>query len=199
MNARGKKPQTRDAARRGRPAWLVVIGASLVLVGPGCAAEDDRFHDRQTSHGEVVVVIEPRTPYLTTFSCQEQCHTKLEPNPERRDLTEFHTIRPVSHGPAIDWCTFCHRVEDIDNLRLIDNQPITFDDSHMLCGQCHGDKYRDWETGVHGSQTGSWNGTQVRRSCPFCHDPHVPGIPHVEALPPPDPPRGQAPRSGHEE
>jgi hypothetical protein len=167
-----------------RDVMILAVGC-LSLMAASCEFDRDLLHEMEATSHEVEVVIEPRIPQLETFSCQEQCHFKLVPNPEQRDLTEFHTFRPVKHGPAIEWCSFCHRIEDIDHLRLLDNSPITFDESHRLCGQCHGDKYRDWEAGIHGVQTGGWRGVQQRRSCPFCHDPHVPGIPHVKALPAP--------------
>jgi uncharacterized CHY-type Zn-finger protein len=42
------------------------------------------------------------------------------------------------------------------------------------CGQCHGDKYRDWEAGIHGKRTGFWNGEKEYWVCIRCHDPHNP-------------------------
>jgi len=42
------------------------------------------------------------------------------------------------------------------------------------CGQCHGEKYKDWEAGIHGKRTGSWNGEKEYWVCIRCHDPHNP-------------------------
>ena len=158
---------------------------AALLVGAGCDRHADEVADFDPSDRRVQVEIAPRTPHLATFSCVDQCHHELEPDATPRELTEFHTFRPVAHGPAINWCSFCHAIDDIDRLHRFDGTPLDFDESHLLCAQCHGDKHRDWEQGIHGIQTGEWNGVQTRVSCPFCHDPHVPGIPRVEALPAP--------------
>jgi len=91
-------------ARARAVACLTVIGA---LWCAACEAPHHELPLHQESdelHAETVVRLVPRTPYLETFSCQVLCHQPLLPNPERRDLTEFHTVRPLSHGPAITWC-----------------------------------------------------------------------------------------------
>jgi len=162
-----------------------MASVSIFLLASGCNGRNGEDVPFDPASRRVQVEISPRTPYLTTFSCVDQCHHELEPNATPRELTEFHTIRPVAHGPVISWCSFCHAIDDIDQLHRIDGTTIGFDESHLLCAQCHGDKHRDWEMGIHGIQTGEWNGVQQRVSCPFCHDPHVPGIPRVEALPAP--------------
>jgi len=177
---------------------LSVILLLVVSAAVGCEGRARAYDPAADNHHDVQVKIDPRIPHLTTFSCQKQCHYKLMPNPTPRELTKFHTTRQIKHGPAVHWCSFCHQIDDIDHLHLIDGTKVSFDESHRLCGQCHGDKHRDWEGGIHGIQTGNWNGVQLRRSCPFCHDPHVPGLPHVVALPPPMRPR-EAEGVSHEE
>lgn len=72
------------------------------------------------------------------------------------------------------WCYQCHTKDDIDRLHLSDGTPVGFDEAYELCGSCHGDKLRDFRAGIHGLTTGDWNGERLRRSCPYCHDPHAP-------------------------
>jgi hypothetical protein len=160
-------------------------GALIAAAAWGCAPDDLEPAERtSTSIAEAEIV--PRTPYLETYSCLVQCHNDLELNPVERPLTEFHTLRAVRHGPAIRWCSSCHDLFDLDRLRLFDASHVTFDESYRLCAQCHGEQHRDWQAGIHGLQTGEWGGPQARRSCTFCHDPHVPGLPRVVAMPAPE-------------
>jgi len=44
---------------------------------------------------------------------------------------------------------------------------IPFTESYYLCGQCHGDIFRDWKAGVHGKRTGMWNGKKEYVLCPL--------------------------------
>jgi hypothetical protein len=133
------------------------------------------------------LTVPPRTPHIATFPCVEQCHKQREPNTNKRELTEFHSLKHLEHGDTTFWCNFCHNADDLDRLRLLDGRTVTFDESYRLCGECHGDKRRDWQAGIHGLQTGSWNATapKVRRPCTACHDPHAPRRPLFQPLPPP--------------
>ena len=51
---------------------------------------------------------------------------------------------------------------------------MPFEESYRLCGQCHGEKFRDWRAGVHGRRTGYWNGHKQYLLCAHCHNPHQP-------------------------
>jgi len=170
-----------------------VLGTACLVLAfgavSGCTMVPHREPIDDDSNARTVrIEVVPRTPYLETFSCNELCHNELDPNPEPRQLTEFHSFRMVQHGPAIHWCTFCHDMDNYDQLCLLDGGSVTFDETYRVCAQCHGERYADWQNGIHGLQTGSWSERQVRRSCPFCHDPHVPGTPRVRALPAPERP-----------
>lgn len=146
------------------------------------------------THGEVRV--QARTPFLAAHSCEEQCHNEIEPNPEKRPLREFHTDRRVDHGFVNQWCPDCHEPTNYDVLHLDDGTPVSFNEAYRVCGQCHAPKLRDWEHGIHGTETGNWMTGAVRHSCPVCHDPHDPTRPKFESLPPPQGPREPWPR-GH--
>lgn len=131
------------------------------------------------------VSVPARAPQLPTFPCVEQCHKDRVPDLRPRALSAFHSTKRVVHGDPNTWCNRCHDLANLDQLRTLDGRPLSFDQAFELCGQCHGDKKRDWDTGIHGLQTGAWNGVKVRRSCTACHDPHAPRRPTFEALPAP--------------
>jgi len=112
------------------------------------------------------------------FPCSG-CHDgKEKVNAAPRELV-FHNgegepATVLKHG-AERWCLDCHDATNRDVLRSAAGQPIPYTESYRLCGQCHGDKYRDWKVGVHGKRTGQWDGAKVYFLCVNCHNPHTPG------------------------
>ncbi len=170
--------------------------ASLVAVfsiGLADCSDKPRAIGPAPDGGPVTVL--PRVPHLATYPCMRRCHDNRAPDPTPREMREFHTGRVLRHGPTLRSCDFCHRTGDLDHLRLISGDAISFDESYRLCGQCHGEKLRDWEHGVHGSQSGSWAGARMRRACTVCHDPHAPKRPLFDPLPTPDHDRAFPPGS----
>jgi hypothetical protein len=108
------------------------------------------------------------------FPCSS-CHDpKSKVDATRRQL-QFHDEQQdvMNHGPD-RWCLDCHDAQNRDVLRSAAGAPIVFTESYLLCGQCHGDKYRDWKVGVHGKRTGMWDGDKVYFLCVNCHNPHTP-------------------------
>jgi hypothetical protein len=119
------------------------------------------------------------------FPCS-QCHNAdLPPNRQRRTLVDMHDDIVLRHDEEHRWCLDCHNPDDRDRLRLAGGQRIDFSESYLLCGQCHGDKLRDWKVGVHGKRTGSWNGKKQYLLCIHCHNPHAPRFQPLKPLPPP--------------
>jgi hypothetical protein len=114
------------------------------------------------------------------FPCSE-CHKDLQVNTVPRELTMMHDDIKLKHGPKTRWCLDCHNPADRDKLRLASGETIPFEKSYLLCGQCHGDKLRDWRAGAHGKRTGNWNGQKQYFLCAHCHNPHSP---HFKPLPP---------------
>lgn len=127
---------------------------------------------------------------LATYPCT-QCHEGRTPRPDRYRLTEFHRIRneDLAHGDSSAWCYQCHAMEAIDKLKLASGSLVSFDEAYKLCTSCHGDKRKDFESGVHGQTAGYWNGVKYRRSCPACHNPHNPAFPSIVPEGPPASPR----------
>lgn len=130
----------------------------------------------------------PRPPFTEGMFPCSQCHTYMKPNPQRRVLTEYHTEIVLHHAEGQRWCTDCHNLVNRDKLRLVSGELVDFTESFRLCGQCHGDKFRDWKVGVHGKRTGDWNGDKQYLLCVHCHNPHDPKFKALNPLPPPDRP-----------
>ncbi|MBI5675756.1 MAG: hypothetical protein HZC48_08050 [Nitrospirae bacterium] len=115
------------------------------------------------------------------FPCSG-CHAGMEVNTNIRELS-FHEDIKLKHFDG--WCFNCHNPDNRDVLRLASGKIITFKESEYLCGQCHGEKFRNWKVGVHGKRTGLWNGRKEYRLCVHCHSPHQPRFKPLKPLPPP--------------
>lgn len=123
------------------------------------------------------------------FPCSD-CHDPEIPvNARRRELATAHQEIRLEHDEEQRWCLDCHDAADRDRLHLASGELVSFEESHRLCGQCHGDKHRDWRAGVHGRRTGRWDGEKSYLLCVHCHDSHRPAFQPIEPLPPPTPPR----------
>jgi len=118
------------------------------------------------------------------FPCS-QCHADMPVNRQRRELVDMHDDIALKHDEEHRWCLDCHNPDDRDKLRLASGQLINFSESYLLCGQCHGDKLRDWKVGVHGKRTGSWSGPKQYLLCIHCHNPHSPRFKPLKPMPPP--------------
>jgi hypothetical protein len=119
------------------------------------------------------------------FPCS-QCHEGT-PDTTRRELAFHDDVQgKFRHDSEHRWCLDCHDARNRDVLRLASGDPVPFTESYRLCGQCHGDKYRDWRVGVHGKRVGEWDGKKTYLLCVNCHDPHAP---RFQALKPEPRPR----------
>lgn len=121
------------------------------------------------------------------FPCSE-CHGDMDINPEPRELVDFHDDIVFRHDEENRWCLACHDAANRDVLHSADGQPIPFQESYRLCGQCHGPKLKDWKAGIHGRRTGAWNGAKQYLLCAHCHDPHAPKFKKMKPDPVPQKP-----------
>jgi hypothetical protein len=134
-------------------------------------------------HEEIAVAPPPFSEGI--FPCND-CHKFQKPNPVRRKLTWHEDITEIfNHDSQNRWCLDCHDLRQRDSLRLASGQLLDFKESYKLCGQCHGDKLRDWKVGVHGRRTGYWNGKKQYFLCVSCHNPHSPRFKQIKPEPPP--------------
>lgn len=120
------------------------------------------------------------------FPCSD-CHAQpdLPPNRTRRVLVDAHDDIVLKHDEQHRWCLDCHDPTDRDTLHLASGDRVPFAESYNLCGQCHGEKARDWRAGVHGRRTGDWNGRKEYLLCVHCHDPHAPRFKALAPMPAP--------------
>jgi hypothetical protein len=131
-------------------------------------------------------VVEPPPFTDGIFPCTE-CHKDLVPNPQKRKLADMHDdiSAMFNHDPENRWCLDCHDLKSRDSLKLASGKLLDFKESYKLCGQCHGEKLRDWKVGVHGKRTGEWNGKKDYFLCVNCHNPHSPKFRELSPEPPP--------------
>ena len=126
---------------------------------------------------------------IADFPCM-QCHDKVEPG-RVPPLEGKHRGMVFDHFEGATTCEVCHATQNMDRLKLTTGKLVTFDQPHELCGQCHGERYRDWKIGAHGKHVGGWRGQKRRLTCTDCHNAHKPGFDPVQAKePPPFPARG---------
>ena len=147
-------------------------GVSVVDPVPGPAAQAARPAAAQQ---QLKVQVPPPPFSEGVFPCTD-CHNEkdLPTNRTRRQLVDAHDDIVLKHDEEHRWCLDCHDADDRDRLHLAGGQPVAFEQSYQLCGQCHGEKYRDWRAGVHGRRIGQWNGPKEYLLCVHCHSPHQP-------------------------
>lgn len=174
---------------------VVLLVTSGLLWGLSGCQNSERTYDNQLvkpslqdSAGqpdEFAVEAPPLTEGI--FPCSE-CHNDIEPNPQRRNLDWHEDITSIfTHDSENRWCLDCHDLQHRDSLRLASGKLLSFEESYKLCGQCHGEKLRDWKVGVHGKRTGQWNGKKEYLLCVHCHNPHSPRFRELTPEAPPVP------------
>jgi hypothetical protein len=151
----------------------------------------------------------PRKPSIGVYPCSG-CHDNVFIDGRVRDLKDEHTSLKFEHGGGRFWCyDACHNGRDMDHLVSIRRRPIDYDEAYKLCGQCHFQRFKDWNFGGHGRRAGAWpvprdvppahtelrvadretigtwQGERTILSCPACHNPHSPSIKPYTLSPPP--------------
>lgn len=136
------------------------------------------------------------------------CHQIFQSSHAGGEALDYHQEIRLSHG-LNDRCLNCHDPSNRERLTLRDGGTISFSQTPVLCSQCHGTVYRDWQRGTHGKTLGSWvtgAEAQHRLNCNDCHDPHSPRYEGMAPLPAPhtlrmghqDPSPHDAPVAGKE-
>jgi uncharacterized CHY-type Zn-finger protein len=131
---------------------------------------------------------------VSDFDCYA-CHDKGKVPPLRYDSNNKLIIPPehpdilMQHGTsANNNCYNCHDTTNLTLLQTRDGRTVSFSESQLLCGSCHGPIYRDWEAGEHGRTSGYWDrslGPMDRKICVNCHNPHSPHFPGRKPAPGP--------------
>jgi hypothetical protein len=174
-----------------------MLALTLAVLLPGCdvgaphqgSAASTGFEWPPSAERDAEFHVPPPPLSNATFPCSD-CHDPEIPvNTQRRPLKVAHAEIELRHAEWNRWCLDCHDANDRDQLHLANGELIPFEESYRLCGQCHGDKLRDWRIGVHGRRTGSWSGEKSYLLCVHCHDSHNPAFKPIPPMPSPKPPR----------
>jgi hypothetical protein len=189
------------AVRAGLVVSLALFALPLVRCGPASGSSDEEsasasLASESTLGATNVVGDEPKSFHVPpppfsegVFPCSS-CHDpELPVNTKRRKLKTAHQEIVLEHDAEHRWCLDCHDAADRDSLHLASGEKVPFDESYRLCGQCHGDKYRDWRVGVHGRRTGNWDGEKQYLLCVACHNSHSPHFKPIKPEPPPKRPQ----------
>lgn len=168
-------------------AWSVAV-----LLGPGFLISGlipgPIYPTTQTAAVVQQEIAVPPPPFSEDIYPCTACHADMEVNLERRELEDFHDDIVLEHDEKNRWCMDCHDAENRDILHSASGEPIAFEESYKLCGQCHGPKLRDWRAGIHGRRTGEWNGRKDYLLCAHCHNPHAPRFKSMKPEPAPERP-----------
>jgi hypothetical protein len=169
--------------RIGSPVVVICIAAFAVGSAAASQPAAKGGHPGEKAETRKETLFEARPPPFSEgiFPCME-CHRDQKER-TRRELG-FHDEQQsvFDHDSEHRWCLDCHDYENRDVLRLASGATIPFTESYRLCGQCHGDKFRDWRAGIHGKRVGSWDGAKTYLLCVSCHNPHSPSFKGVKEI-----------------
>ena len=199
-------PKTTSTAWFVGPAFLLLAGGIALF---GHTPEIPTAETPEFSPTNLVASTRPTVtsdPPITTIGSYEyrcnDCHDVFQSPTEKTGDLYQHLDIHFDHG-INNSCYNCHDQKNRDELVGRNGQYISYTDIPLLCSQCHGPTYRDWERGMHGKTLGSWetgSPDQVRLECSQCHDPHAPAFPDYQPLPGPNTLRmGNPPAELHHE
>ncbi|MFT7464716.1 MAG: hypothetical protein ACI9EF_003074 [Pseudohongiellaceae bacterium] len=115
------------------------------------------------------------------------CHELFESKRTTQDRLAQHTEIELQHGMN-NRCLNCHDHGNRERLVLNDGTLVGLDEAPILCAQCHGPTWRDWQRGIHGRTSGYWDTTRgpaEKLGCTQCHNPHSPAFPGIAPAPGP--------------
>ncbi|MCA9671416.1 MAG: hypothetical protein KC503_37725 [Myxococcales bacterium] len=170
---------------------LTILALALVAaVASGCQRSDAAPASASAAAAAAarrptrVIRIARREGKVREYPCLK-CHDKITAVLQRPTPIKRHTAIRIKHFKGADACYVCHDTRAMNRLALLSGESVGYDASYELCGQCHGEKRRDFAIGAHGKLVGGWRGTAYKYNCVDCHDPHHPKRAAVNALPPP--------------
>jgi len=145
-----------------------------------------RYHIVDES-GEVILKIKKA---MWIYNCVD-CHRDFKTNRQAREMVSEHRELLYDHIKGENWCFACH-YEELDKRNRIFLKGDIYrgpQDMIKLCSQCHGEKKREWEIGIHGKVTKTWltygEKEGEKMSCENCHSPHHPRSFKVKPFPGP--------------
>lgn len=124
-------------------------------------------------------LVPERTSQIELFSCLN-CHDRSIESLKSSELSKYkksHWNISIHHAPSETMnCLSCHNDQNLNELVSLTKEPISFNKSYNLCGQCHSQQKKDWLGGAHGKRVGGWAPPRVSMTCVNCHNPHDPSF-----------------------
>lgn len=149
--------------------------------GISISSEDiiDDINLMEITEGTHTFLIPERKSQIKSYACTE-CHSKdLDKMQNLKDGKKAHWDISINHADEKTMnCTTCHNGSNLDNLTSITGESIDFNNSYLMCSQCHTRQFEDWKGGAHGKQIESWAPPRTSMTCVNCHNPHDP---HIES------------------
>ena len=129
----------------------------------------------EITEGDHTFLIPERKSHIKSYNCTE-CHTKsLAELNEGRSGKKAHWDISIKHANENTMnCATCHNGNDMDNLKSLTDTTIDFNNSYLVCSQCHSKQFQDWKGGAHGKRLGGWAPPRLSNTCVNCHNPHDP-------------------------
>jgi hypothetical protein len=162
---------------------LIPMGSGIPITEPvSVSKEDIATTPRFTTMGDDAMAV------VAGFkrNCMD-CHEIIDGKPRNEDLLQHKNIH-MDHG-LNGRCINCHDPKDRDKLILRDGKNVGYSQSPLLCAQCHGTTYRQWQRKVHGKTLGYWDSSKGEAKtllCVECHNPHSPRYAPMTPLPAPN-------------
>ena len=157
-----------------------VVAAMLAIGSVTPQSPGEKVHRSE----EQLIAVAPPPFSEGIFPCSD-CHMEDDDVNRSPREVDFHDTVDFKHASDSRWCLDCHDTQNRDMLHLADGRLIPFEESYLLCGQCHAQEYKNWRAGDHGRRTGSWSGAKEYLLCAHCHDPHNPEFKPMAPLAPP--------------
>lgn len=130
-----------------------------------------------TAQGKTFL-IPKRKEHMTMYACNE-CHSSTleEMQQDQLALKRSHWDITLEHGNAHTMnCITCHNGATMNELHSLTGEKIDFNQSYLLCAQCHNTQFKDWAGGAHGKNIGGWAAPRAINTCVNCHNPHKPAF-----------------------
>ena len=129
----------------------------------------------EITEGDHTFLIPERKSQIKSYSCSE-CHTgSLKDLEDNRSGKKAHWDIKMKHANEKTMnCATCHNGEDMDNLKTLTDTKVDFNNSYLVCSQCHTKEFKDWKGGAHGKKIASWAPPRLSNTCVNCHNPHDP-------------------------
>ncbi len=137
----------------------------------------DHIKTMEITTGEHTFLIPERKSKIKSYKCTE-CHAKpLKETQLTGSAKKAHWDIGIVHADKNTMnCISCHNGDVMDELKSLTGNPIDFNNSYILCSQCHTKQFKDWEGGAHGKRIGGWAPPRAALTCVNCHNPHDPHI-----------------------